>query len=116
MRIRNMGSQAIEGVAWDYVFIDPASKKQVIRHQFLSYTKVGANKSGTLQGQLRTPPMRILSASDSGRTRLSEQGIIQCVLYADDTFWKNPHGRDGVCEFLKTGKLLLKQKHAKAGP
>jgi len=113
MKIRNAGSKVIEGIAWDYLFIDPRSKAEVSRRQFLSYVKIAPKKTATLEGQLRTPPIRILRASDSGTsnyTKLAEQGIIQCVLYADNTFWQNAHAGVGVCEFLRNGKILLKQK------
>lgn len=113
MKVRNTGSKVIEGIGWDYLFIDPTSNTQLGRHQFVSYAKVPRDKTVTLQGQLRSPPIRVVRTSESSkntRPKFIERAVIQCVLYADDTAWRNPGGRDGVCEFLKNEKALLKRK------
>jgi hypothetical protein len=114
MKIRNASSKIIEGIAWDYLFLDPNSLTELGRHQFLSYAKLPTNKSITLQGQLRSPPTRVIRTSDSGKQahpKLIERSVIQCVLYADDTVWRNPNARGGVCELLKNSKALMKRKH-----
>ena len=113
MKVRNTGSKVIEGIAWDYLFIDPNSNTELGRHQFVSYAKVPRDKTVTLQGQLRSPPIRVVRTSESSkntRPKFIERAVIQCVLYADDTAWRNPGGRDSVCEFLKNEKALLKRK------
>src|SRR6266700_7252308 len=56
MKIRNLGLKVIDGIAWDYLFIDPLSKAEVSSHQFVSYAKVAKSKTVTLQGDLRSPP------------------------------------------------------------
>ena len=113
LKLKNIGSKSIEGIAWDYLFIDPTSNAELGNHQFLSYAKVPTDKSTTLEAQLRSPPTRVVRSSDSAknaRPKLIEKSVIQCVLYADDTVWKNPHARDGVCELLKNNKALIKRR------
>ena len=113
MKIKNVGSKAIEGLAWDYLFIDPSNNAELGRHQFLSYAKVPTDKIGTLKAQLRSPPTRVVRSSDytkSAHSKLIEKSVIQCVVYADDTVWKNPKARDGVCELLKNNKALIKRR------
>jgi hypothetical protein len=113
MKIRNLGLKAIDGVVWDYLFIDPRSKSEVSSHQFLSYAKVATNKTVTLEGDLRSPPTRIVRASDSGKDahpKFVEQGVIQCILYADGSVWKNPQATDGLCDLFKNSKPANKQK------
>ncbi len=113
MKIRNLGVKVIEGIAWDYLFIDPRSKAEVSSHQFVSYAKIAKNKMVTLQGDLRSPPTRIVRASDSGKDthpRFVEQGVIQCILYGDGSVWKSPQARDGLCDLLKNSKPANKQK------
>jgi len=116
LKIRNVGAKPIEGLAWDYLFLDPESNTELGRHQFLSFEKVAVNKSATLQSQLRSPPIRVVRAADSQRRahssspKLRERAVIQCVLYADDTVWKSPSARAGVCELLKNTKALIKRK------
>ncbi len=113
VRIRNLSDKQIEGIAWDYVFIDPNGGAELGRHQFLSYIKAPPNKAVTLKGQISTPPIRIVQASSAARqkhTSLIERAAIQCVLFEDETVWRNPAGRKGVCEFLKNSETLIKQK------
>ena len=113
LKIRNTGSKLIEGIAWDYLFIDANSKAELGKHQFLSYEKVPVNKSVTLPGQLRSPPVRVIRTADSPRSapaKFIERAVIQCVLYADDTVWKNASARVDVCELLKHSTDLMKRK------
>jgi len=113
MKLKNVGPKSIEGIAWDYLFFDAANKNQLGAHQFLSYQKIPADKIGALKAQLRSPPTRVVRTADSATrkpAKLIEQSVIQCVLYADDSVWKNPQSRDGVCELLKDNKVLTKRK------
>jgi hypothetical protein len=113
MKIKNVGSKLIEGLAWDYLFIDPSNNAELGKHQFFSNAKVPTDKTATLRAQLRSPPTRVVRSSDSTKNanpKLIEKSVIQCVLYADDTVWKNPHARDGVCELLKNNKALIKRR------
>ena len=113
MKIRNLGLKVIEGIAWDYLFIDPSSRAQVSGHQFVSYAKILKNKTVTLQSDLRSPPTRIVRASNSGKDtnpKLVEQAVIQCILYGDGSVWKSPQARDGLCDLLKNHKPANKQK------
>jgi hypothetical protein len=113
MKIKNVDSKTIEGLAWDYLFIDPSNNTELGKHQFLSYARVRTVQSATLRAQLRSPPIRLVRATDSAankQPKLIERSVIQCVLYADDTVWKNPHARNGVCELLKNDKALMKRK------
>jgi len=114
LKIRNSGKR-IEGVAWDYLFLDPGSHNELGSHQFVSYTKISSDKAVTLQGQLRSPPIRVVPTSESSQKshpKFLERVVIQCVLYADDATWKNTNAREGVCDSLKNGKPLLKRKRS----
>ena len=115
IKIRNTGAKAIVGIAWDYIFIDPGLNAEVGRHQFLSYAQIPTNKALTLHGELRTPPIRVIGAAASDKSkhsRYTERAVVQCLLYEDDSVWKNPNGKDGICDFLKKNKTLVKRKHA----
>jgi hypothetical protein len=113
VKIRNLGSKTIDGIAWDYLFIDPHSKAPVSGHQFVSYAKIAMNQQVTLQSDSRTPPTRIVHAADSGKDaspKLIEQAVIQCILYRDGSVWKKPQAVDGLCDQLKNQKPANKQK------
>lgn len=114
MKIKNVGPKLIKGVAWDYLFIDQNLNSEVGRHQFLTYTKVATNKTITLHGDLRTPPISVVGAPVSGsdkHSHYSERAVIECVFYDDGSIWKNPLARANVCEFLKS-QDPAKQRHA----
>jgi hypothetical protein len=113
IKIKNVGSKTIEGMAWDYLFIDPTSNAELGKHEFLSYAKVPTDKSATLRVALRSPPTRVVRSSESTRNappKPIEKALVQCVLYTDDTVWKNPKARDGVCELLKNNKAPIKRR------
>jgi hypothetical protein len=104
----------IEGIAWDYLFIDPKSDKEMGRHQFLSYARIAATKGSQLQAQLRSPPVRVVTSPDSTKSapqKPTERAVIQCILYEDDSVWKNPQAREGVCNLLRKSKPPVKRKH-----
>ncbi|MFN2578234.1 MAG: hypothetical protein ABR607_11145 [Pyrinomonadaceae bacterium] len=111
IKIKNAGAKTIEAVAWDYVFIDKNSDRELGRHQFLSYQRVNPGKTATFQSQLRSPPTRIVQASNSHakRPQFTERAVVQCVLYADDSSWKHHDSALDVCTLLRQNKELLKQ-------
>lgn len=114
MKIKNVGPKLIKGIAWDYLFIDQNLNSEVGRHQFLTYAKIPTNKTTTLHGDLRTPPISVIGAPMSGsdkHSHYSERAVIQCVFYDDGSIWKNPLARANVCEFLKSNDPA-KQRHA----
>src|SRR5215813_6409149 len=114
MKIKNVGPKMIEGIAWDYLFIDTNLNSEVGRHQFLTYAKIPVAKTMTLRADLRTPPISVVGApvsSSSKHSHYRERSTIQCVLYADESVWKNPAANAGVCEFLKS-KYPAKQRHS----
>jgi hypothetical protein len=112
MKIRNDGEKQIDGIAWDYLLLDPQSGVELGRHQFVSYVKTPSGGTATLKGQARTAPIRIVEApnSEKRRVRPIERVAIQCVLFSDDTTWRNPFGRPGICEFLKNSETVIKQR------
>jgi hypothetical protein len=121
MKIRNLGSKIIEGVAWDYAFLD-ASGVEIARRQFLTYVKIPPNKAMSVEGRMRTSHIRLVRASNSASSSLTkdrhpkftERGIIQCLLYDDDTFWRSPAAKAAVCDFLKSERALMKDKSRSA--
>jgi hypothetical protein len=115
LKIRNTSTKLIQGIAWDYLFIDPNNNAELGRHQFLSFAKVSPQRTATLKAQLRSPPIRIVRSGESEKNphpKLTERVLVQCILFADDTVWQNPFARPGVCELLKNSKAPTKRKAA----
>ena len=118
MKIRNTGSKEIEGVAWDYVFLDPSNSAEVGRHQFLSFEKVASNKTATFQSEQRTPPVRVIRNQNSDvnkHEKLVEKSVVQCVLYDDGTTWRNEKASSDICNLLKKGKPGVSHKRSALG-
>ena len=111
MKIKNDGAKMVAGVAWDYVFIDKSSNHEAGRHQFLSYEKVAAGKTVTFKSQLRSPPTRVVQAlkARAKHPQLIERAVVQCVLYADDSSWRNHDAAIDACSLLRKNQSLLKQ-------
>jgi hypothetical protein len=116
MRVKNIGGKTIEGVAWDYVFVDVTSNKEVGRHQFLSFETLKDQKEMTFSSQLRSPPTRVVQTTNGNNgskenPKYTGRVIVQCVLYADDTAWRGPQASTDICALLKTQHDLRKKKH-----
>ena len=111
LKIKNNSEKVIAAIAWDYIFFDKSSNKELGRHQFLSYQKVSAGQSVTFKSQLRSPPTRVVQASDSEtkQPQFAERAIVQCVLYADDSNWRNKDAQGDACSLLRKSKNLLRQ-------
>ena len=115
MTVKNSGNKAIDGVAWDYVFLDSATSGEVGRHQFLSFEKLGPYKAVTFKSELRSAPTRVLRAGNNNNKenpKFVGRAIIQCVLYSDDTTWRGPQASRDICALLKTQRDLRKKKHS----
>src|SRR5256885_2731863 len=111
LKIRNQNTKTIEAIAWDYVFIDKSTTNELGRHQFLSYEKVAAGKTATFKSQLRSPPTRVVQASNARakHPQMAERAVAQCVLYADDSSWRNHDAAVDVCHLLSKNQNLFKQ-------
>jgi hypothetical protein len=113
MKIKNIGAKTIEGIAWDYYFLDSISNAVVGRHQILSLTNLASEKITTVEAPLRVPPIPTIQApkaADQKNETFLERAVIQCVLYADQTTWKSAQAPEGVCEVLRKAKASLKHQ------
>ena len=102
MTIKNAGEKQVVGVAWDYVFIDPNARNEVGRHEFMNYKKIGAGGVGVLENPLRSPPTRVVNSTQDkvNRAPLVQRATVECVLFDDDTTWRNPQATQDICSLL----------------
>jgi hypothetical protein len=105
MKVKNVGAKRIVGVAWTYSFLDRETKAELGRHEFLSYKKIAPGAVGVFENPLRSPPVRVVKTSDnsSSQRQVSERATVQCILFADETVWRNVHASPEVCKFLSGG-------------
>jgi hypothetical protein len=90
--VRNGGQKSIKLIDWDYVFLDPATRAEIERHQFTSEEKVGAGKEKELSVFKLAPPTRTVSAGASGKKDAPpfvERIVLVRVEYADGSVWPN---------------------------
>ena len=118
MKVKNTGPKPIEAVAWDYVILDPTSHAEVARHQFLSFEKVAPDKTATFESLQRTPPIKTkIEAKESDKpAKPEERAIVRCVLYADETTWRDSNTPENVCDLLKKGKASLTHARGSGRP
>jgi len=111
MTIKNAGDKRIVGVAWDYAFFDPNGPTEVSRHEFLSYKKISAGNVGVLENPLRSPPTRVLKSSQNSanHVQLVQRATIECVLFADDTTWRNPQATPDICNVLAKARPVKRK-------
>lgn len=105
IKIKNTGAKRIDGVAWTYSFLDRETKAELGRHEFLSYKKIAPGASSLLENPLRSPPVRVVKTSEtrSSQGPMSERATIACVLFADETTWRNARAGEDVCQALARG-------------
>lgn len=108
IKVRNSGTKTIQGIAWDYIFLDASGSKPVGTHQFLTYQKLLPGKVVTLQRAIRSPPAWLIQISqNNARTRFTEKAVIECILYFDGSVWRSPMAREGVCDALKNNRATV---------
>jgi hypothetical protein len=89
LTLKNTGAKAVKSVDWDYVFLD--SENNVIGHQqFTSEDKIAPGKSKQLIVITPTPPVRVVSASESKfkSAIAKEMAFVVRIEYQDGTVWQ----------------------------
>src|SRR5436190_20670611 len=56
MELSNDGSKAIKAIAWDFVFADPRTNVEQLRHSFANLQKVDAGQKKTVRFTTRLGP------------------------------------------------------------
>jgi hypothetical protein len=104
MRLKNTGAKKLKAVAWEYYFLDPATKKELGRQRLLGYKKIGVNKTETVESASPTPPTKVVTVAGlekNKRSPFEERAVILCALYDDGTQWLGPGGTERDCDALR---------------
>jgi len=103
LRITNGGERRVESVDWEYVFLDPGTKKELGRHRFLSPRRAKPGETFTLTAPSLSPPARVVSAVaiDKKRKPFDERVVVRCVAYADGTFARREGAAEADCDALR---------------
>lgn len=107
-KVKNTGSKGIDGIAWDYIFLNPTTNAEVGRRQFLRVVKISPDKTANIEALLPFRALGVTSAENQKDQKFIERAVVQCVLYSDETTWKNKRAPQAACDFLKRAKEAAK--------
>jgi hypothetical protein len=87
--VKNNTGKSVEGVEWEYLFINPDDGSVVARHQFSSAEKIKAGRVKELVSFSVEPPTKIVEArpdaTNDARPQFVEKVSIRLVTYSDGT-------------------------------
>jgi hypothetical protein len=102
--VRNNGAKIVRKLVWDYVFIDPATKKRIGYRQYKSKVKILPGTTAKLVARVGRPPIAVVdvnqintnspaqtnAGSDKPGTlsQSNEETTIERIEYKDGTVWK----------------------------
>ena len=107
--VRNDDARRIDGLVWDFVVSDPASKKDLSRRRFYSLGKIKAGANKKLHGRSHLPPSPTVSAEGQGKptdTTYDARAEFRCVMYADGSWWRHPSVEESECLELKDKRKM----------
>ena len=91
IRVKNNGKKTIQKVVWEYVFLDPTTKQEVGKHEFISVTNLKPGKTDNLAMLKFSPPTGSINAKDAGKKQSDlyvEQVNIKSIQYTDGSVWQ----------------------------
>jgi hypothetical protein len=94
VEVKNTGSKEVVGVIWEYVFTDPVSGKELVRHRFRSEAKIKPGKKKKLVVYTDEPEPSVVNAqaaTTKGR-KWKELVMVDSVEYSDGSKWERNGG------------------------
>ena len=82
--LKNTGSKAIKAVAWEYVFADPATGKEIKRFKFQSGQQIQAGATETLMKAVGLSPKENTRSLNSGKQSVT----VTRIEYTDGSVWR----------------------------
>lgn len=108
VEVRNDFTKKIRWVSWIYILSEQRTRKELGRHEFVTFKKIAPGQKTTLSGRKRSSPSRLISADDLKKKNgpgYEERVEFRCVAYDDGTFWRQPSMSESECaETEKRGK------------
>jgi hypothetical protein len=91
IKVKNNGTKTIQKVVWEYVFLDPTTKQEVGKHEFISLTNLKPGKTDNLAMLKFSPPTGTITAKNAGKKPSDlyvEQVNIKSIQYTDGSVWQ----------------------------
>ena len=103
MELSNNGPKAIKAFAWDFIFTEPRTNVEQLRHSFANVQKIEAGQKKTARFTTALSPPKVVDAAVLAKDRKawsSESATLQCVLFADGSTWELPNASGKPCDRL----------------
>jgi hypothetical protein len=91
VEVQNTSSKVIEGVFWEYQFVDRSNPANVTRRQFLCGVKIKPDKEKELQVFSLSGPSDVINVKNLAKATenaFQEKVVINRVEYADGSTWQ----------------------------
>ena len=95
MELNNQGAKAIKAVSWDFIFTDPATNAELLRHSFANVQQIDPARHKTVKFTTQLSPPPIVTAADSTKKSAPfvRSAALQCVLFSDGSTWEHASAR-----------------------
>jgi hypothetical protein len=103
MELSNNGPKSIKAFAWDFIFTEPQTNVEQLRHSFANIQKIEAGQKKTARFTTALSPPKVVDAAVLAKDRKawsSEYATLQCVLFADGSTWELPNASGKPCDRL----------------
>jgi hypothetical protein len=100
VEVRNDFAKKIRWLSWVYLLSEPGTRKELGRHEFVTFKKIAPGGKTTLSGRKRSSPSRVISAENLKKKNgpaYEERVEFRCVAYDDGTFWRQPSMPESEC-------------------
>ena len=101
VEVRNDFGKKIKWLSWVYLLSDPSTRKELGRHEFVTFDKIAPGEKKTLRGRKRSSPSRLISADDLKKKNgpaYEDRVEFRCVAYDDGTVWRRPSITESECD------------------
>ena len=103
MELSNDGPKAIKALAWDFIFAEPTTNVEQLRHSFANLQKIDSRQMKKVRFTTQLGPPKVVEVTALGKDRkesFREYAVIQCVLFADGSTWELPNANGKPCDRL----------------
>jgi hypothetical protein len=103
MDLNNDGAKSIRALSWDFIFTDPATNAELLRHSFANVQQIDPAKHKTIKFTTQlSPPMTVNAADLAKKSSPFLRSVkLQCVLFSDGSTWEQSDARGKACERLQ---------------
>jgi hypothetical protein len=101
--IINRGQKDVRSLMWNYLFSDPVTHAELKKQTGFNGDKIGVNEKKTLLIKSKSSPPRVVNAKAMGGfgSGFEESISIECVEFADGSFWEAASAKGTACEKLR---------------